>query len=303
MANELHYVKFVRGTYNSWANLNQKDNDTLYFIYDGNDSSKGLLYLGNKLISGSDNQAIDIADLANVSIDALANKQLLAYNGNTGEWENTSLADIISVSDLSVATSTSAGLMPALPAENGANKFLRGDGTWAEISLDSMSRQVVAREEDLYDLLDNGEIQENVIYMVPNGSNGDNKYDEYLLVEDNGEQQLERVGTLGDVDLSGYVTTAEIGNLTQLLNQQQANDLVTIIQGQISDISNLQSAVTNLQSVTSNVITTDSFDTILQGKIGNLDELLISTENEDETLVGEVNAINNRLKWHELANN
>lgn len=48
-----NYVKFLRGTPAAYANLPNKDNDTLYFIYE-EDEASSLLYLGSKLITGSD---------------------------------------------------------------------------------------------------------------------------------------------------------------------------------------------------------------------------------------------------------
>lgn len=47
------YVKFLRGTPEAYARLPHKDSDTLYFIYE-EDESTGILYLGSKVIAGGD---------------------------------------------------------------------------------------------------------------------------------------------------------------------------------------------------------------------------------------------------------
>ena len=47
------YVKFLRGTPEAYARLRHKDSDTLYFIYE-EDESTGILYLGSKVIAGGD---------------------------------------------------------------------------------------------------------------------------------------------------------------------------------------------------------------------------------------------------------
>lgn len=47
--------------------------------------------------------------------------------------------------------------------------------------------------------------KENVIYMVPNSTNGNNKFDEYMLIDG----AFEKTGS-SDVDLSGYSTTAQM---------------------------------------------------------------------------------------------
>ena len=49
--------------------------------------------------------------------------------------------------------------------------------------------------------------KENVIYMVPNGTDGFNKFDEYMKI--NGA--MEKTGS-SDVDLSGYSTTEQLNS-------------------------------------------------------------------------------------------
>ena len=39
------YVKFLRGTKTAFDKIITKDKDTLYFIYDSDDQTKGSLYL------------------------------------------------------------------------------------------------------------------------------------------------------------------------------------------------------------------------------------------------------------------
>ena len=64
------YVKFVRGSSLAFENVINKDSDTLYFITD-TDTSKGSLYLGDKLISGG---VSDLANLQDILIDQLADR-------------------------------------------------------------------------------------------------------------------------------------------------------------------------------------------------------------------------------------
>lgn len=141
--NSIHYVKFVRGLASAWENLQQKNDDTLYFIYESNNNPKqGKLYLGEKLISGyneggSISGDINIEDIGDIYIDnqSLANKQILVYNNETEKWENTSLSTIIdtAVGIMQGATAAAAGksgLVPS-PQVGDQDKFLKGDGTWA----------------------------------------------------------------------------------------------------------------------------------------------------------------------------
>jgi hypothetical protein len=48
-----HFVKFVRGTPAQYHALIHKDADTLYFIYEADESAADL-YLGTKLIATTD---------------------------------------------------------------------------------------------------------------------------------------------------------------------------------------------------------------------------------------------------------
>ena len=47
-----NYVKFQRGSEQAYNNLAVKNQDTLYFVYDGQDATRAKLYLGDRLLSG-----------------------------------------------------------------------------------------------------------------------------------------------------------------------------------------------------------------------------------------------------------
>ena len=56
-----NYVKFRRGTPASYAALEVKDADSLYFISEKG-ATQGVLYLGDKLISGSLTSNISLSE-------------------------------------------------------------------------------------------------------------------------------------------------------------------------------------------------------------------------------------------------
>ena len=144
----IHYVKFIRSSVTAWTNLlltpEKIDDDTLYFIYEASDTTKGKLYLGQRLISGvgeGDSSSVNISDIGGIYIDdeTLENKQVLVYNETNDQWENTPLSDIIGetvsvMTGASAAADGTAGLVPQPRAGQQAN-FLRGDGTWASINI------------------------------------------------------------------------------------------------------------------------------------------------------------------------
>lgn len=89
MPNTLNkYVKFVRGSKVAFENLGTKrDNDTLYFIYEENDSS-GELYLGNRLICGGISSAGKLSDLSDIVLNEVKANQVLIYDEGQKKWVN-----------------------------------------------------------------------------------------------------------------------------------------------------------------------------------------------------------------------
>ena len=120
------YVKFIRGTRDSWNKLTTKDKDTLYFIYDDKDSEEGVLYLGDKLISSNSN-TINGIDVTN-----LHDGDVLVYNESTNTWSTRAPLHIISImTGATEDTAGTSGLVPT-PKAGANNLFLKGDGSWSD---------------------------------------------------------------------------------------------------------------------------------------------------------------------------
>jgi hypothetical protein len=132
----------MRGTPEAYAKLAQKDKDTLYFIC-AEDADDGLLYLGEKLISGEGDKlnTSSINDLLDVIIntESLVDKSFLTYDASNSAWVNTPVEKLVFVG----ATTESAGLAGLVPAPEikDTNLFLRSDGTWAKIETTSPDAQ------------------------------------------------------------------------------------------------------------------------------------------------------------------
>lgn len=90
------YVKFYRGTPESFNKLKYKDNDTLYFIAKSG-AATGQLYLGSKLIDGTDLSQVNISDLANVDTSKVLNNDILAYDASTQTWVATNIETLLTV--------------------------------------------------------------------------------------------------------------------------------------------------------------------------------------------------------------
>lgn len=129
-----NYVKFLRGTPAAYEALTPKDSDTLYFVSERN-ADRGLLYLGEKLISGSLTSATTIEDLQDTLISAgIEAGSLLYYDGT--HWIDKTINEIfeIIIAPFMGATANedgTTGLVPT-PEAGQQNLFLKGDGTWAD---------------------------------------------------------------------------------------------------------------------------------------------------------------------------
>lgn len=90
------YVKFRRGSNTDFQNLAVKDADTLYFIYDENESTADL-YLGSKKISGDDGVSItNLSQLQDLSLSNLSDNDILIYDTTDKIWINKPVENILS---------------------------------------------------------------------------------------------------------------------------------------------------------------------------------------------------------------
>lgn len=136
-----NYVKFRRGTPTSYAALAVKDPDSLYFISEQN-ALQGVLYLGDKLISGSISASTSLNDLSDVLLgNNISANSLLIYDGTQQKWVNKPFSEIFNeitgdLIEMVGATSDRDGLSGTVPQPLAGDqgKFLRGDATWVTVN-------------------------------------------------------------------------------------------------------------------------------------------------------------------------
>ena len=217
MAELANYIKFKRGTPTAFDKLAQKDSDTLYFIYE-EDETVGQLWIGDRLITPSttDEGLVNkLSELLDVDISLVQDGQYLSYNATSGKWVPVTPS---AASEMVGADGTNAGqsgLVPA-PAAEDNNKYLRGDGVWVE--LDSYSKAQIdalvsginglqrKKVDSIKDINPEAENAEQFIYLVPNNDGENNQYIEYIVVEG----KIERIGSIG-------TTTGEV-NIINAVN-------------------------------------------------------------------------------------
>ena len=90
-----NYVKFQRGTLVAYNRLSQKDENTLYFIYDAEDETKGTLYLGSRLIGsvGGSEGVNNLSELSDVLVSEARTGDFLVLNSE-GKWTSTSATGV-----------------------------------------------------------------------------------------------------------------------------------------------------------------------------------------------------------------
>ena len=154
-----HSVKFIRGSKTIWDQLNTNpekiDNNTLYFIYEDENYSVGKLYLGQRLIT--DDKIINIKDIGDIQIDdeSLIDKQILIYSEESQEWKNSSLEEIIDLSNYYTKNEVDNSLLETIS------------------KISTLSFQIVQEKPSVED------IKTNIIYLIPKeNSDNENIYDE-----------------------------------------------------------------------------------------------------------------------------
>ena len=179
----------MRGTPSAFAALAKKDIDTLYFIAEPT-ATEGALYLGNKLIAGNGtpgasgdlSELLSLNDLSDVIVNTLdlADASFLIYDQKKQAWVNCSKEALYFVGSSSLSDGK-AGLVPA-PKQGEEHKFLRADGTWADIPISTASEAIV------YQVTANeGEDKEAAIVRIVNGAvlkNGDITIVKVLIADD-----------------------------------------------------------------------------------------------------------------------
>lgn len=330
----IHYVKFYRGSTAAFELLktnNRLDSDTLYFVYTNANATKGLLYLGDKLISGSvdgsGGVSTDIAleDLVDVTIDdtSLENYQILVYEDD--EWVNKSLSEIIgtAVSVMEGPTLVSpgkSGLVPQ-PRVGDGTKFLRGDGTWASINIPTFDANQFS-ESATGDIILKGSLSATNNQILASDGNGGIKWvnaptgtltrtivssvedidltevDKIYLVRKPAEEEAENDHFEEYMVIDGNIEL--LGSFSTDINLENYATK-TFVNNSITPITNILNGYSYGDENTGDTITVPGLIPTVNTLVTN--QTLIGDLNQfttEHTLVDEIDSINERLAWREL---
>lgn len=225
------YVKFLRGTKTAFDKIITKDNDTLYFIYDSEDQTKGSLYLGNKLIGGGNGSATavtDINDLANVLISNVQDKQILVYDASTKKWVNKTPAEIqVEVmTGATVDVAGTSGLVPA-PAAGAQDKYLRGDGVWAT-PLSDEQLTTLGKVDGLETRVGSIETKyDNLVKDAPAALDTLREIADWIAEDKTGTQALIQRVTNIETNVTGLQDT--VGDITKFTRYVEGDTIVSIL--------------------------------------------------------------------------
>lgn len=300
----VNYVKFLRGTPKAFTELAVKDPNTLYFISE-KEADRGSLYLGSKLISASTSSPsgeISVKDLKDVIIDndVLVDGSILMYDFDQKKWINKTLDEIV-VDVMKGATSTKAGeagLVPA-PKAGEENSFLKGDGTWTEISeITDVERQSIANlVTTVGNLIGDKQLGDASIPTIQEIAVGALTE---ILVPENAKESLDSLQEIAawiqshpddaaamNKDIAGLQTS--VGNINNVL-YDTTSDNGEVVPGLITKVDNLYKEGDTSQYV---------LKTTYLAEVGNIN-LLNDRVSSNSTIVDEINAINERLTWSEM---
>lgn len=270
-----NYVKFRRGTPASYAALAVKDADSLYFISE-KDATQGVLYLGDKLISGSLTSNISLSDLEDILLSSnVTPNSVLIYDGEAQKWVNKPFSEIFSeitgsLVEMQGATANAdgaSGMVPK-PVAGDQNKFLRGDAQWIAVNeftpTDAAKLNTV--EEAVTDIL--GDDAGSGLSMREVAA------EEVAKIVAEAPASFDTLKEIADW-IENHPDTTDINNRLTAVENGLSN-----VQG---DLSSMQGDITYLNNAITDV----------QGDITNL-------QSKDDDLQAQITAIDNRLRWEEL---
>lgn len=340
MATTINYVKFLRGTPAAFEKLSIKDKDTLYFISEPG-AKNGLLYLGDKIIAGSSSTGsisnLSIADLKDVIIDntGLTDGSILMYDWVKKVWVNKTLDEVV-VDVMQGASSTkagAAGLVPA-PKVGEQNKFLRGDGTWAEAGLTDAEKQELQDNTSKLEALIGDSTKPDG--TVPSISEIALETLTEALVPEDAKESLDTLqeisdwiqkhpGDVTEINSNILDLQASVGSIEDVLNGTKETEGLVSTVGKVYDAIfddgvGLDHRVANIEDVLYDSVNEDGdtiqglisivgnlqnpegsyvLQSVYRSEVGSISSLNFTDENST-TIVDEINSINSRLKWVDL---
>lgn len=290
-----HYIKFMQGSEEAFKKLDQKEEDTLYYIHSGN-FEKGSFYLGEqKIITEQEIQKLSLKNIKEILLSKyIKDKSILIYDTEQQAWVNQDIFKIIEVFVGSTKTSSGVrGLVPP-PPKGQTNLFLRSDGTWAE----GGSKNILFIENESQntheEILNSLEVNPGDIVIIEEGQfNIIYLYNGFIWKKINGSQKSENIYFTQDFKLTESIGNIQVPNgKTITLNSKGKNlnefiellfcqpKQVRIYYGLIGDEQISEEIIKNLKSANIN----DKKEILISGQKNKKYSILVFPKNEQEII-------------------
>ena len=284
---------------------NQKKTNTLYFVVDSPEDEVGKLYLGNTLIAdGSSINELAMEKLSDVTLHNISTGDILVYNLMSRKWENQSLDAAIGnlVKVFTGATQEkdgTSGLVP-VPTTNDINNFLRGDGSWADPTVEV--RDDLDGLTAVVNTLVGSDVGVSVRTIATNIA-ADAASAAVAKVLDGAPESFD---TLKEVAtwIADHPETAEfvalqnkVGNLENILNDRVDSETGETIQGLVSVVNNLSSVSSDL---TGRVKLLEGQASVFSQDIAQINVKLGDYEGVLESHTTSIKQLGEILTWREL---
>lgn len=249
------FVKFSRGLISSYTNLANKDKDTLYLVYERQDSKEGKLYLGDKLISSVNNSSsLSLNDLLDVSVQNPADGMILQYNahtagqvGESGKWEAVSVQDAINNAQTATNNISFAASLDGLNPEEekivvvGEDIYIGHDNEWVHLTNSELSDRIDALEDIIGHAADTeNDIPATGLYkeIADLKENTFTKSEILEQIADLSHLSYKKVNALNDIDVNADEASTTIYLVPKTPENDDGYDEYFVIDGALEKIGN-----------------------------------------------------------------
>lgn len=151
---------------------------------------------------------------------------------------------------------------------------------------DHLKRKIVDTKEEIN--LDAADAMQ-YIYMVPTGvESDDNKYHEYIVLEDDGERYLEEVGNW-EVDLSDYVTTSTLEgsySTSKSIAATYVSKIDAAVYAKTADVEDTYLTKDDAATTYATIEKATALENVLNGKVDAVEGSALMTSAQSEKLAG-----------------
>lgn len=226
-----------------------------------------------------------------------------------------------------------AGLVPA-PKIGEQNKFLRGDGTWAEAGLTEEEKSTLADSASKLGSLIGDSAKEDG--SIPSVAEIASDVLAKALIPENAQESLDTLqeiadwiqkhpGDISEINSSISTLQSSVGSLEDIINGANGTEglvstVSTLYDAVLAETTGLNDRVTNIEDILYDTTNAEGspvqglvsivqalknaegnfvLQSVYQSEVGSISSLNFTNENST-TIVDEINSINSRLRWVDL---